>query len=319
MLVHLLFLRHKCHKVRGVVIKSTGSHYVVSIAETGEVECRIKGAMRLESIDSTNPVAVGDYVNVETDGKDYVISELLPRRNYVIRRSTNLSKQTHVLAANVDQALLVVTVNYPVTTRVFIDRFLASAEAYDVPVVIVINKIDRYDAAMLDEVEELKNIYQSIGYEVLTVSSKHDEDFDHVKDILRDKVSVVAGHSGVGKSTLINRIEPGLNLRTDDISESNNSGKHTTTNAEMHKFSFGGCIIDTPGIRGFGIVNINKDEIAHYFREIFAESDKCQYNNCTHMHEPGCAVKLAVDEQRIALSRYQSYVNIVETSSSKYR
>ena len=292
---------------------------MVSTTEWGEVECRIKGAMRLESIDSTNPVAVGDFVNVESAGKDYVISELLPRRNYVIRRSTNLSKQTHVLAANVDQALLVVTINYPITTRVFIDRFLASAEAYDVPVVIVINKIDRYDANMLEEVEELKSLYQSIGYDVLTVSSKHDEDFEQIKEKLRGKVSVVAGHSGVGKSTLINRIEPGLNLRTDDISESNNSGKHTTTNAEMHKFSFGGSIIDTPGIRGFGIVNITKEEIAHYFREIFAESDKCQYNNCSHMHEPGCAVKLAVEEQRIALSRYQSYVNIVETSNAKYR
>ena len=305
--------------MKGTIIKSTGSHYLVRTAEAGDVECRIKGAMRLEGSVSTNPVAVGDFVNVSTDGIDYAIDELLPRRNYVVRRSTNLSKQTHVLAANVDQALLVVTVNFPVTTRVFIDRFLASAEAYGVPVVIIINKLDRYDLKLMDEVEELKGIYQSIGYEVLTVSSKCDNDFDKIKEKLRDKVSVVAGHSGVGKSTLINRIEPGLNLRTDDISESNNSGKHTTTNAEMHYFSFGGSIIDTPGIRGFGIVNIEKEEVAHYFREIFAESANCQYGNCTHLHEPGCAVKLAVEENRIALSRYQSYVNIVETSGAKYR
>lgn len=309
---------------RGTVIKSTGSQYVVR-AENGSLHtCRIKGKMRLDDIKSTNPVAVGDYVMFEdsavgNEDEDGSIVELLDRKNYVVRRSTNLSKQTHVLAANVDQALLVVTVNYPVTTPVFIDRFLASAEAYGVPVVIVFNKIDRYTAENLDDLDRYKDLYTSMGYTVIDVCAKKEIGLDRVKEVLRDKVSVIAGHSGVGKSTLINRIEPGLNLKTDEISEINNSGKHTTTHAEMHEFSFGGYVIDTPGIRGFGIANIDKDEIAHYFRDIFSVSSDCQYGNCTHMHEPGCAVKQAVVEGRLALSRYQSYVNIFESSTSKYR
>ncbi|MCQ2228858.1 MAG: ribosome small subunit-dependent GTPase A [Bacteroidales bacterium] len=309
---------------KGTVIKSTGSQYVVR-AEDGSLHtCRIKGKMRLDDIKSTNPVAVGDYVMFEdsavsNEDEDGSITELLERKNYVVRKSTNLSKQTHVLAANVDQALLVVTVNFPVTTPVFIDRFLASAEAYGVPVVIVFNKIDRYTGNNLEELETYRALYESMGYTVIEVCAKKEIGLDKVKEVLKDKVSVVAGHSGVGKSTLINRIEPGLNLKTDDISEINNSGKHTTTHAEMHKFSFGGYVIDTPGIRGFGIANIEKEEIAHYFRDIFKVSSDCQYGNCTHLHEPGCAVKLAVEEGRLALSRYQSYVNIFESSTSKYR
>ncbi|MCQ2204511.1 MAG: ribosome small subunit-dependent GTPase A [Bacteroidales bacterium] len=308
---------------RGTVIKSTGSQYVVR-AENGSLHtCRIKGKMRLDDIKSTNPVAVGDYVMFEdaatTNDEDGAITELLPRKNYVVRKSTNLSKQTHVLAANVDQALLIVTVNFPITTPVFIDRFLASAEAYGVPVAIIFNKVDRYTAKDLDELDRYKDIYTSMGYQVMDICAKKEIGLEKVKELLKDKVSVVAGHSGVGKSTLINRIEPGLNLKTDEISEINNSGKHTTTHAEMHEFSFGGYVIDTPGIRGFGITNIEKEEIAHYFRDIFKVSDDCQYNNCTHLHEPGCAVKTAVAEGRIALTRYQSYVNIVESSTAKYR
>jgi len=309
---------------RGIIIKSTGSQYVVRAEDDSLHTCRIKGKMRLDDIKSTNPVAVGDYVMFEDsasdrEDEDGSIIELLERKNYVVRKSTNLSKQTHVLAANVDQALLVVTVNFPVTTSVFIDRFLASAEAYGVPVVIVFNKIDRYAASDLDELDRYKDLYSSMGYTVIDVCAKKEIGLDKVKEVLKDKVSVVAGHSGVGKSTLINRIEPGLNLKTDDISEINNSGKHTTTHAEMHKFSFGGYVIDTPGIRGFGIANIEKEEIAHYFRDIFKVSADCQYGNCTHLHEPGCAVKLAVEEGRLAFSRYQSYVNIFESSTSKYR
>lgn len=309
---------------KGTVIKSTGSQYVVR-AEDGSLHtCRIKGKMRLDDIKSTNPVAVGDYVLFEdnangNEDEDGAITELLPRRNYVVRKSTNLSKQTHVLAANIDQALLVVTVNFPVTTPVFIDRFLASAEAFGVPVVIIFNKIDRYTAANLDELDRYKDIYRSMGYEVIDVCAKKEIGLDKVKEILKGKVSVIAGHSGVGKSTLINRIEPGLNLKTDEISETNNSGKHTTTHAEMHTFSFGGYIIDTPGVRGFGITNIEREEVAHYFRDIFKISEECQYNNCTHLHEPGCAVKQAVSDGRLAMSRYQSYVNIIESSTAKYR
>ncbi len=309
---------------RGTVVKSTGSQYVVRADDGSLHTCRIKGKMRLDDIKSTNPVAVGDFVmfddaplhNADEDG---AIVELLPRRNYVVRKSTNLSKQTHVLAANVDQALLVVTINFPITTLVFIDRFLASAEAYGVPVIIVFNKVDRYTASNLDELDRYKDLYTSLGYQVIDVCAKKEIGLDKVKALLKDKVSVIAGHSGVGKSTLINRIQPGLNLKTDEISEANNSGKHTTTYAEMHAFSFGGYVIDTPGIRGFGIANIDKDEISHYFRDIFKISSNCQYGNCTHMHEPGCAVKQAVQDGELALSRYQSYVNIYESSTSKYR
>lgn len=304
---------------KGIVIKSTGSHYIVRDENGYSHECRIKGRMRLDGSKSTNPVAVGDFVNFTFENEEGVITELLPRRNYVVRRSTNLSKQTHVIAANVDQAILVVTINYPITTTVFIDRFLASAEAFDVPVIIVFNKLDRYDDALLDELHSLENIYKNMGYEVCEVSAKQNNGLNIVKQYLTGKISVIAGHSGVGKSTLINRIEPGLNLRTDDISEANNSGKHTTTHAEMHDFSFGGSIIDTPGIRGFGITNIEKEEIAHYFRDIFKISSNCQFCNCTHTHEPGCAVKAAVEDGSLPQSRYLSYINIIDDSESKYR
>lgn len=306
--------------MRGTVIKSTGSYYDVRL-DDGQVvaDCRIKGKMRIDDIKSTNPVAVGDYVNIEIESNEGVIDEVLPRKNYVVRRSSNLSKQTHILASNVDQAILVVTINFPVTTPTFIDRFLASAEAFGVPVVMVFNKVDRYDVRLKEELAQFEQIYKDMGYDVIEISAKHDEGLEQVKKRLKDKVSVIAGHSGVGKSTLINKIEPGLNLRTDDISETNNSGKHTTTHAEMHPFSFGGYIIDTPGIRGFGITGIERNEVAHYFRDIFKVSDECQYNNCTHRHEPGCAVKLAVEEGRLAYSRYQSYINIVDSSTSKYR
>lgn len=303
----------------GIVVKSTGSHYVVRTDDGQLFDCRIKGKMRLDGSKSTNPVAVGDYVRFVIEDGEGVIADLLPRRNYVVRRASNLSKQTHVIAANVDQALLVVTINYPVTTAVFIDRFLASAEAFDVPVVIVFNKIDRYDDTQLAELNELEAIYKSMGYEVCQVSAIGGDGLDAIKECLKDKVSVVAGHSGVGKSTLINKIEPSLNLRTDDISEANNSGKHTTTYAEMHEFSFGGYVIDTPGIRGFGITNIEKEEISHYFRDIFKISENCQFFNCTHVHEPGCAVKQAVEDGLLARSRYLSYLNIVDSNESKYR
>ena len=303
---------------KGLVIKSNGNLYVVRDENDSVFTCRIKGKMRLDDIKSTNPIAVGDYVMFEAqDNDESVIEEVLERRNYVVRKASNLSKQTHILAANVDQALLLVTINYPITTAVFIDRFLASAEAYNVPVVLIFNKIDRYDKKHLEDLENTRAIYENLGYRTLTISARHEDGLEAVREVLKDKVSVIAGHSGAGKSTLINKIEPGLNLKTDEISEINNSGKHTTTHAEMHSFSFGGYIIDTPGIRGFGITNIEKTEISHFFRDIFAISPRCQFSNCTHMHEPGCAVKLA--DGTLPLSRYNSYVNIMNSSEDKYR
>lgn len=305
---------------KGLVIKSNGNLYVVRDENDSVFACRIKGKMRLDDIKSTNPIAVGDYVMFEAqDNDESVIEEVLERRNYVVRKASNLSKQTHILAANVDQALLLVTINYPITTAVFIDRFLASAEAYNVPVVLIFNKIDRYDKKHLEDLENTRAIYENLGYRTLTISARHEDGLEAVREVLKDKVSVIAGHSGAGKSTLINKIEPGLNLKTDEISEINNSGKHTTTHAEMHSFSFGGYIIDTPGIRGFGITNIEKTEISHFFRDIFAISPRCQFSNCTHMHEPGCAVKQAIADGTLPLSRYNSYVNIMNSSEDKYR
>lgn len=305
----------------GIVIKSTGSWYIVKSNESEPVACRIKGKFRLDELRSTNPVAVGDNVTYEIDPVtgNGVINNIHDRKNYIIRRATNLSKQIQILAANIDQAVLLVTVNYPVTTTVFIDRFLASAEAFNIPVIILFNKIDRYDYKHQNELETLRDIYENIGYQTMSVSAKKQDNLDEIKELLKDKTSLIAGHSGVGKSTLINRLEVGLNLKIGDLSEMNNAGKHTTTFAEMYSLSFGGYIIDSPGIRGFGLTMIDKEELHHFFKEIFKVSHLCQFNNCTHLHEPGCAVKKAVEEEEISLSRYNSYVSILLNKDEKYR
>ncbi len=305
----------------GIVFKSTGSRYLVRTQEGEFINCTIKGKLRLNDIKSTNPIAVGDIVSYIIDENEEmgVISEIKERKNYIIRKASNLSKQSHIIASNIDQALLLVTVNYPITTNVFIDRFLASAEAYNIPVKIIFNKVDRYDAKHIRELDNLRSIYENIGYETHTISAKMNDDLSIVVDLLKDKVSVISGHSGVGKSTLINRIQPGLNLKVAEISDIHQSGKHTTTFAEMHELNFGGYIIDTPGIRGYGLIDINKEEIYHYFKEIFRYSHECQYSNCTHIHEPGCAVKEAVKNEAIAIQRYQSYLSIYETKQEKYR
>ncbi len=305
----------------GIVFKSTGSRYLVRTQDGDFINCTIKGKLRLNDIKSTNPIAVGDIVSyiIEENEEMGVISEIQERKNYIIRKATNLSKQTHIIASNIDQALLLVTVNYPITTNVFIDRFLASAEAYNIPVKIIFNKVDRYDAKHLAELDYLRSIYEKIGYETYTISAKMHDDLSVVVDLLKDKVSVISGHSGVGKSTLINRIQPGLNLKVAEISDIHQSGKHTTTFAEMHELNFGGYIIDTPGIRGYGLIDIKGQELYHYFKEIFQYSHNCQYSNCTHTHEPGCAVKQAVENEEIALQRYQSYLSIFETKQEKYR
>lgn len=300
-------------------MKSTGSWYSVRM-ESGEVlDCRIKGKFRMKGIKTTNPVAVGDVVEVEVNPDGAVINRIEDRKNYIIRKSTNLSKEAHIIAANVDQAVLVVTVNHPVTSTVFIDRFLASVEAYRIPAILVFNKIDLYDDEDLLLLGALTQIYMQAGYECLHVSSLTGEGMEDVVTALKDKATVFSGLSGVGKSSLINRVEPGLKLKVAEISDSHDTGKHTTTFAEMFPLSFGGYIVDTPGIRAFGLIHMEKTEISHYFPEIFKRASECRFYNCTHIHEPGCAVLEAVEKGEISESRYFSYVSMFEEGDEKYR
>ena len=306
--------------MNGIVVKSTGSWYAVRM-DTGEVlECRIKGKLRLEGIKTTNPVAVGDRVDVEGKPEETpVIRMILERKNYIIRRSTNLSREAHIIAANVDQAIMVVTLSHPRTSTVFVDRFLVSAEAYRVPAIIVFNKIDLYGEEDLFLMEALMDVYRKIGYRCLPVSAETGEGMPELEVLLKDKISVLTGLSGVGKSTLINRIEPGLQLKTAEISESHDTGKHTTTFAEMLPLRGGGYIVDTPGIRAFGLTRMDRGEISHYFPEIFRISPRCRYYNCTHIHEPGCAVLEAIASGEISEIRYGSYLSMFEESDDKYR
>ena len=311
---------------KGIVIKSTGSWYTVKTTEGKFLDCRIKGNLRLKGIRSTNPIAVGDHVEL-TESKDDdtlgdlsigLIHKILPRTNYIIRKSPNLSKESHIIAANIDQAFLIVTINYPVTTTTFIDRFLVSAEAYRIPCHLIFNKIDLYNEVQMQTVDSLIEIYQNIGYECLKISAKNDIGMNELQNMMANKTNVFSGHSGVGKSTIINSIQPNVKLRTAEISDSHSSGKHTTTFSEMHELDFGGFIIDTPGIKGFGVLEMEKEEISHYFPEIFKLLDECQYYNCTHTHEPNCAVKKSVEKGEIALSRYNSYLGLLDTED-KYR
>lgn len=304
---------------QGTVVRSTGSAYTVRTDDGRTVECRLKGRMRLGGSRSTNPVAVGDRVTFAVEGGAGVISEVRDRRNYIVRRSTNLSKESHVIAANVDQALLVTTIRHPETTTTFIDRFLASAEAYGVPAIVAFNKTDLCGADDMEELEYREAVYGGMGYPTLRLSSVSGEGVEALREALRGKLTAIAGHSGVGKSTLINTLEPGLDIRTSTISDANDSGRHTTTFAEMHTLSFGGDIIDTPGIRGFGVINIDRGEAGHYFRDIFKVSRGCRFPNCTHTHEPACAVRDAVESGDIAPTRYASYLNIVAGEDDKYR
>ena len=305
--------------MRGVVVKSTGSWYSVRM-EDGEIwSCRIKGKFRTKGIKTTNPVAVGDRVAVERQAGEGVIYDILDRKNYIIRKSTNLSRQAHIIAANVDQAILVTTLKHPEVSTVFIDRFLVSVEAYNIPAVLIFNKIDLCDEEDRWLLRALVDVYRNVGYTCLAVSAETGEGVEEVKQLLQDKVSVFSGQSGVGKSSLINRIEPELTLKTAKISEMHDTGKHTTTFAEMFELSFGGYIVDTPGIRAFGLVHMEKNEISHYFPEIFKYAEDCRYYNCTHIHEPGCAVLEAVKEGKISETRYFSYVSMFEEETEKYR
>ena len=309
--------------MRGIVYKSTGSWYAV-LGQDGQMhECRIKGKFRVQGIKSTNPVAVGDVVQFELeqsgDTPHGVIFDIVERRNYMIRKSVNLSKQTQIIAANIDQALLLITLNNPPTLTPFIDRFLVTAEAYDIPVVMVFNKMDSYSVEERFEVDYLLSLYRSIGYTCLMVSALTGDGVDALKRIMEGKTSLVSGHSGVGKSTLINTISPGLDLRTGAISLQHAQGTHTTTFAEMFDLSFGGRIIDTPGIKGFGVVDMEQDQIGDYFPEFFALKSQCKYHNCTHMEEPFCAVKTALDQDKLAWSRYKSYVQLMQREDEHYR
>jgi ribosome biogenesis GTPase len=307
----------------GLVYKSTGSWYTVKTEDQQVFECRIKGKFRMQGIKSTNPIAVGDVVDFELDDtSDDVtgtIHNIHGRKNYIVRKSVNLSKQTHIIASNIDVVFLLITINNPPTTTSFIDRFLVTAEAYGIEAILVFNKIDTYDEAMQEEQLYLQHVYADIGYKCLKVSALEKKGLEELKQIMIGKVSMFSGHSGVGKSTLVNALEPELNLKTKNISEQSKQGQHTTTFAEMYDLSFDAKIIDTPGIKGFGVVDMEPHEISGYFPEFFELQDQCKFNNCLHKEEPHCAVKKALEENKIAWSRYNSYLKILEGDDEHYR
>jgi ribosome biogenesis GTPase len=330
--------------MKGLVIKNTGSWYTVLTDDGLTIDCKIKGNFRLKGIRSTNPVAVGDRVVVDIErGEQYAfITEILDRKNYIIRKASNLSKQSHIIAANVDQVFLIVTVNYPQTSTTFIDRFLASAEAYRIPVVLVFNKTDLLSPEELHYQEMMMTLYDTIGYQCVAISAIAEESertgerksenssseecnlvsspLRTLVPLLKDKITLFSGNSGVGKSTLLNKLIPGVQLRTAEISDAHNTGMHTTTFSEMLPLPFGGWAIDTPGIKGFGTFDMEPEELTGYFREIFHFSKDCRFSNCTHTHEPGCAVLQALENHYIAQSRYQSYLSMLEDKDeSKYR
>ncbi len=310
--------------MRGIIVKNTGSWLVVKTTDGQRIDCKVKGNFRIRGIRSTNPVAVGDTVEIEPNKEGTAfITAIDDRRNYIVRKSQNLSRQSHVIAANVDQALLLVTVNYPETSLVFVDRFLASAEAYSVPVVLVFNKTDLLNEEELSIEQDMMRLYETIGYECRAISAATGQGVDELVETLRGKVTLLSGNSGVGKSTLINRLVPEAQLQTAEISVAHNRGTHTTTFSEMIEFEPDGvwsALIDTPGIKGFGNFDMRPEEISHYFKEIFLFGKKCRFHNCLHTKEPGCAVREALDHHYIALSRYNSYLSMLEEKEDeKYR
>ena len=307
--------------MHGLVIRNTGSWYTVLADDKTTWECKVKGNFRLKGIRSTNPVAIGDRVEFNPlDGQTALITDIDDRKNYVIRKSANLSKQSHILAANVDQCFLFVTLRQPETSTIFIDRFLASAEAYRIPVILIFNKIDLLNDEDKDLLAGLIHLYTTVGYACRSVSAQTGDGVEELRELLKGNVTLLSGNSGVGKSTLINRLFPQLNLKTSEISDANNTGKHTTTFSEMFPVENEGFIIDTPGIKGFGTFDMERDEIGHYFKDIFHFSALCRFNNCTHTHEPGCAVLAAVERHDISQSRYNSYLSILDDpNDEKYR
>ncbi|NRR90320.1 ribosome small subunit-dependent GTPase A [Winogradskyella undariae] len=307
----------------GTVYKSTGSWYTVKTLNGKFYECRIKGRFRLAGIKSTNPIAVGDKVEFELEAKNNtetgVINRIEERKNYIVRKSVNLSKQTHIIASNIDQVFLLITIDSPPTSTSFIDRFLVTAEAYSIKTVLLFNKIDTYSEETIFDVKYLESIYRAIGYECIEISAATGVNIDKVKTLMEGKVSMFAGHSGVGKSTLVNAIEPTLDLKTKAISEQHKQGQHTTTFAEMFDLGFDAKIIDTPGIKGFGVVDMEKEEVGDYFPEFFALKQDCKFNNCIHLNEPKCAVKDALEADDVSYSRYRSYLQILEGEDEHYR
>ena len=304
--------------MQGVIIKSTGSWYIVKTDDGELLNCRIRGKFRMQDIKSTNPIVVGDKVLLSQEEDSFLIDELFNRKNIIVRKSVNLSKQTHILASNIDQAILVVTMRSPHTSTGFIDRFLVSAQAYGVDVVILFNKTDLYDKATLVLLEERRSIYEKIGYRCLSKSTLND-DLSDIKELMKGKVNVISGHSGVGKSTLLNCIQPNLNITTQEISEQHQQGQHTTTFSQMYDLDFGASIIDTPGVRGFGLIEMDKYELGDYFVEFFKLKSDCKFNNCLHINEPKCAVKLALENGEIASSRYKNYLNMLEQDEESFR
>ena len=309
--------------MRGLVYKSTGSWYSVKTPSNEQFDCRIKGKFRLDGIKSTNPIAVGDYVDFELEKNSDVITGIInnicERKNYVLRKSVNLSKQTHILASNIDVVFLIITISNPVTSTNFIDRFLLTSNAYSINTILLFNKIDLLDEMEKKVLKKLVNIYTNIGYECYEISAKNHYNINKVQSLMKDKVSMFGGHSGVGKSTLINSLQPNLNLRTNNISVQHSQGQHTTTNAELYDLDFGAKIIDTPGIRGFGIVDFKKSDIKNYFPEFYKLVNQCKFNDCMHVNEPKCIVKKFVEEGKIANSRYENYLQILEDDKSSYR
>ena len=307
----------------GTIYKSTGSWYFVKSEKGDLYQCRIKGKFRIKGIKSTNPIAVGDTVefDVESKGDEEigVIKFIHERKNYIVRKSVNLSKQTQIIASNIDLAFLLITINNPPTLTTFIDRFLVTAQAYSIQVVLVFNKIDSYKAEEKSEILYLKGIYEAIGYTCVEVSAIKNINLNSIKDLMKGKTSLFSGHSGVGKTTLLNSLEPGLNLKTKEISYQHQQGQHTTTFAEMFDLSFDAKIIDTPGIKGFGVVAIEKEELGDYFPEFFALKNRCKFHNCIHVNEPQCAVKDALEEEKVSWSRYKSYLQIIEGEEENYR
>ncbi len=307
----------------GLVYKSTGSWYTVKSEQGDFIECRIKGKFRMKGIKSTNPIAVGDVVDYELDETSDAITGTIhhihERKNYIVRKSVNLSHQMHIIASNVDYVFLLITIDNPPTTTNFIDRFLVTAEAYGIETILVFNKIDTFDEPTLNEQLYLQHIYQEVGYRCLRVSAKENKGIEELKQLMLGKVSMFSGHSGVGKSTLVNAMEPSLHLKTKTISEQSKQGQHTTTFAEMYDLSFDAKIIDTPGIKGFGIVDLEKEDISGYFPEFFKLKDQCKFNNCLHKDEPNCAVKKALENDQVSWSRYKNYLHILEGDEEHYR
>jgi len=304
--------------VQATVIKTTGDRYLVK-SQTGDLlDCRLKGKFRIKGIRSTNPVVVGDWVDLEKIDDYYMITKLRDRKNFIVRKSVNLSKQTHIIASNIDQAILMVTLLNPITTTTFIDRFLVSANAFGVDVILLFNKTDLYSDRNKKEHDKLICIYSEIGYRCISVSAIKD-DLSQVKGSMKGKVNLISGHSGVGKSTLINSLQSGLNINTKEVSESYNQGQHTTTFSELYELDFGASIIDTPGIRGFGLIDIEKNEIGNYFLEFLRLKGECKFHNCIHLNEPNCKVKDAVTQNKIAESRYFSYLSMLEEEEENYR